>query len=223
MKKSNHPTVNQNTPITFGDVLQKGKSGTFAEPAEAFDDINWKAASWEGLKAGGISFFAPPGSQTAVRIAKIGKSKLGKVGATFIKNLIVETAKKIATGDYNDENGNFDANLLQEDFMALSMQVLGETLVELAMGDKADEILEKFNKANKNSINKANKLGNKIANGESTKRISNYTKKVVEADNGLIKSAGQQAGSKTVFETTTKVAGDGAGRTGGEKIEEAIK
>ncbi|UII21528.1 RHS repeat domain-containing protein [Fulvivirga ligni] len=172
---------------------------------QAFDNINWKGAAFEGVKATAFSFFAPSGSQTAIRLAKIGKSKIGKITAQFVANLTSEAMKNYVSGKYDDKDGDFDFDLLSDDFMNLAYTAAIGTLIENQMGDKAQELLNKFTKTNKVYAQKFQKLLNKIDAGESSKRLNNYQKKVAKAEKEMIKNAKGYISAKFTDEAVKKV------------------
>ncbi len=89
------------------------------DASTALEKVNWDAAEFEGIKATAISALLPPGSQTAARLAKLGKSAIGKITIKFIEELTSETMKNVYVGKYNDEKGNFQLEKLQQDFMNL--------------------------------------------------------------------------------------------------------
>lgn len=105
------------------------------------------------------------------------------------------------------DNGSFDFGKVNMN--ALFWESTIETLVEQGFGSRADELLGILKKENKELYQKLSKLEKKIANGESQKRINNYTKKVLvqgnKSNSATIKSLKNKAKEKVVTGTTSDV------------------
>ncbi len=177
-------------------------------PNTTFDNINWSAATYEGAKAVAFSFFAPSGSQTAVRLAKIGKTKIGKLTASFVANLTSDVAKNITAGKYNDSEGNFDSDLLTADYENLVYGAGITTLIEAGLGDKAQEMVDKLTKSSKTYGAKYQKLLNKMKNGDSAKRANKYKKKVAKVEKEMASDAKNVVKAKSKDAVVKKVGNE---------------
>jgi RHS repeat-associated protein len=173
---------------------------------KAFENINWKGATFEGVKATTISAFLPTGTQTVSRIARISRSKIGKLALSFVENLTTEALKNYASGKYNDSDGDFSMDMMMEDFGNLSATAAISTLLDAGMGGKAEEMYKKFSKSNEKLAKQFKKLARNLNSSGSTQRtINNRIKKIKGAATELTKDAVKATGLKTGEETVKKV------------------
>jgi N-glycosylase/DNA lyase len=173
---------------------------------KAFENINWKGATFEGVKATTISAFLPTGTQTVSRIARISRSKIGKLALSFVENLTTEALKNYVSGKYNDSDGDFSMDMMMEDFGNLSATAAISTLLDAGMGGKAEEMYKKFSKSNEKLAKQFKKLARNLNSSGSTQRtINNRIKKIKGAATELTKDAVKATGLKAGEETVKKV------------------
>ena len=186
---------------------------------ESFNAVNWKGAAWEGAKATAISAFLPTGTQTAARLAKIGQSKIGKLTASFVSNLVNEAFKNYLKGDY-DENGSFSFDKLQGDFTNLTTTAGITTLLDAGLGGKAEKLFEKLKKSNSKLSKEYEKLFKSLGKPSVKQEvITNRIKKINEAAKKLGKDAAKAVGAKAKDETIKKAADETQKKARGENKE----
>lgn len=200
-------------------MIVKGK-----DAKAAFDGINWQGAAFEGGKAFAISIFLPTGSQTAARLAKMSQSVIGKLTMDFVANLSSEVMKNYVSGKYNDEDGDFDFDKLQEDFINVTYTAAITTFMEAGMGDKAKELYDKVAKSNSKLAKQYEKLFKNLdSSGSTAKTIENRVKKVDDAAKELATNAAKATAAKTGQETAKKTADEIQKKVRGVKEEEPVK
>jgi YD repeat-containing protein len=173
---------------------------------DAFDHVNWKGAAWEGVKATAFSFFLPTGSETAVRLAKIGKSRIGKLVVSYVKNITNDAYKNYLHGDY-DKDGSFSFDVLKDKFGELAIGAGIETLLDAGLGSKAEELFKKLEKSNANLARQYASLFKALDKpGITQKIVDNRVKQVNQAAKTLGKNALRAAGRKGFDESTKKAA-----------------
>ena len=175
----------------------------------AFKKVNWKGATYEGVKATAVSVFLPSGSQTAVRLARIGRSTIGKMTASMIKNTTSEIMKNVSSGKYNDDDGNFSFAKMKEDYGNVLLTSAISTLIEFGVGDRAGDLMEDLAKSNKKLAEQSKKFLNKVKNGESTERIAKYSKKVDKTAKETVKIAKKAVKAKVVDDAVKKTLDEG--------------
>ncbi len=176
------------------------------DPGVAFDHIKWGGASFEGAKVLAMATFLPPGSTTAAKLAKLSKSKIGKITGAFVDNLVSEAMKKIVSGEYNNDKGEFDYNLLIEDFDNLVYQAGITTLVEQGMGSQAEKLYEKLKKSNAKLAKQYEKLFKAEIKGSARKTIEKKAEAVNKAGKTVVKDAVKAFEAKATDETAKKIA-----------------
>jgi YD repeat-containing protein len=184
---------------------------------EAFNKVNWKGAAWEGAKATAISTFMPTGSQTAVRLARIGRSKIGKLTIKFAVNFTNEVTKRYLGGEYNDEKGHFKFDKLKKDFTYLAYSAAISTLLDAGLGDKADELFEKLGRSNAKLAKQYEKLYRNLRRGASQDVVNRRIKKINQAAMKVLKDGGKAAVMKLKNEAIKKAADETQKRISGEK------
>ncbi len=186
----------------------------------AFNNVNWKGALWEGGKAFGISILTPTGSQTIARIAKVSQSAIGKLTTSFVENMTNDVLKNYFSGKYNDKEGNFDYNLLKNDFTDLTYTAGITTLLEAGMGDKAKELYKNLEKSNSKLAKQYEKLFKNLDSpGSTQKTIDDRVKKINEAAKVVGKDAVKATGSKAKQEAVKKVGDETQKKIRGKKEE----
>ncbi|MGB0429702.1 MAG: RHS repeat domain-containing protein [Bacteroidia bacterium] len=133
---------------------------------EAFDNISWGAASYEAGKAYVLSSFSLPGTVTATKIYKVSKTRIGKVTTAIVVGMAEEIGKKYEKGDYNDENGEFDFDLVN--FEEVFWTSVLNTLVEQGFEGKIDEIIDNLDEATKDVLKQKGLLA-ELENGTRTR------------------------------------------------------
>ena len=183
-------------------IILDGKS-----PSEAFNDIGWMSASWGAVKTYAISSVSIPGTATVMKIKKVTSSKIGKIVLSVAEKMGTKLGDNFMNGKYNDANGDFDFDLVN--FEDVFYEAAIETLIEKGLGGQADKLLEKLDKENAVLAQKLRKLTNKTSNGESKKRIDNYTNTVRKQEAKVDASRNQfivtKAKEKIVTGTSSKV------------------
>ncbi|MCK8141816.1 RHS repeat-associated core domain-containing protein [Flavobacterium sp. I-SCBP12n] len=157
----------------FGGMLIEGKSSQ-----QSYDDIGWWSAGLNAAGAYAVATVTPTGTSTLAKIAKFAKSTEGKIVISVVSKMTTKALDKYSQGKYDDANHEFSFSKVS--LLDLFWESAIETLVEQGFGSKADEVLASLKKENKKLYNKLEKQANKIAAGESKKRVSNYAKKVAE-------------------------------------------
>ncbi len=147
-------------------------------PDRAFDKINWKAASYEGAKAVGIAVVAPAFTGVAVKIARLSRTKIGKMTVDMVKNISNEVMKNVASGKYNDAYGDFSFKKLMSDYDQVLMSAAISTLYEFGFGDRAGDMLKELKVTNKKLADQSKRFMRKVKSGESAQKLARYSKKV---------------------------------------------
>ncbi|MCZ8297686.1 MAG: hypothetical protein O9297_10770, partial [Flavobacterium sp.] len=183
--------------------LIEGKSAN-----KAFNDIGWWSAGWDATKSYAIASFTPPGTATSAKILKLANSKAGKLTIGIMEKMTTKALDNYSKGNYNDNDGNFDFDKVN--MSELFWESTIEALVEQGFGSKSDEVLATLKKENKALYQKLSKLEKKIANNkESTKRLNNYRKKVLEqaekSNKATVKALKTKAKEKVLTGTTSKI------------------
>lgn len=109
---------------------------------------------------------------------KLADSKMGRITISIVEKMTTAAIDEFSQGRYDDEGGNFTFDKV--DIQGLFWDATIETLVEMGLGGRADKLLEVLKKENKALFRKLHKLEQKMANGDSNKRINSYSKKVDE-------------------------------------------
>jgi len=187
------------------NMIVKGQDAT-----SAFNNVNWKGAAFEAMKASAISVFLPTGSQTAARIARISKTQIGKMTASFVANMTSEIMKNYYKGSYNDADGNFDFDKMSADLENVAYTAGITTLLEKGMGGKAQELYERLKKSNAKLAKQYEKLFDNLSSpGSTPATIENRTKKLNNAAREVGMNAAKATGAKA-GEETIKKTGDEA-------------
>ena len=156
------------------------------EVSKAFSDIGWWSATWEATKTYALASVSIPGSATAAKILKVSKSKIGEVALSVAGNLATKVMDNFKNGEY-DVNGSFSMGKFKEELPALFLGVTIETFIEMGFGSSAENLLQTIMKENDVLAKKLTHLENMFKNGESQKRINNYTKKVEDVKEKISK------------------------------------
>lgn len=183
----------------------------------ALKNVNWKGAMYEGVKATAISAFLPSGTQTAARLARIGRSKIGKMTASMIKNASSEVMKNVVSGKYNDDDGDFSFTKMKEDFGNILISAGISTLYEFGLGDRAGDLMEDLAKSNKKLNEQSKKFINKVKNGESAERLARYSKKVDKTAKETVTIAKKAVKAKVTDDSIKKAADEGQKKVRGVK------
>ncbi len=175
---------------------------------QAFSNIAWGAAAFDGMTTAAISFFVD-GTGSAKLLAKIGKSKGGKMALDIVKNMTVNIMMQIEKGaDFEDIN-------LSEEFLTATFS----TLLSNGLGKKADELLESLKNSNKTLYAKLNKLQNNILKEKNEARIKSDTNKVKIAT----ENSNNKALSYVKEKSKVKLVSDGTAETGKQLYDKATK
>ena len=174
-------------------IVLEGKT-----PSAAMDGINWGGATADAVETFAISFFLPTGTATAAKVAKLGKSKVGKLTMSFSKNLVKTFTENYFNGKYDDEDGDFDFDKVEADFENLLVDAALQTFLDGGEVGKANELYSKLSKENKALSAKYSKYFNKANNGASAKNMKNYGKKVADQEKKVVKE-GKEAVKKDII------------------------
>ena len=115
---------------------------------KAFSSINWGAAALDAATTVGLSFFVS-GTGSAKAMAKIAKSKGGKLVTEMVQNMVTSISGKFESKKYNSID---DINWVEEFAWAAI-----ETLVDNGLNSRADELIDMIGKSDKllaNSLTK---------------------------------------------------------------------
>lgn len=145
--------------------------------SQAYNDIGWISAGWGAIGSYAISSVTPTGTATTMKLAKIAKSDIGQIAIGIVGKMTTKAIDNYNSGKY-DINGKFSFSNI--DITELFWESTIETLVEKGFKGSSDQILKTLEKQNKKLFHKLNKMANKMNNGESDKRLRNYSKNVTE-------------------------------------------
>ncbi|MRX39574.1 hypothetical protein GJU43_09825, partial [Flavobacterium sp. LC2016-23] len=174
---------------------------------EAFHDIGWFSASWDGVKAWGESSIVP-GSATASRIVKLSKTKIGKVLIAITEEMVKGTVDAYMQGKFNNkQTGEFDFGEFSTAMKGIGIESIVQGLIDTGFKGAAEKVLEKYADNFKSLKRLEQKLERKIANGDSAKRISNYTKKITKQQDKINKIKETYKKVKMAEEVGTAAAG----------------
>jgi hypothetical protein len=177
---------------------------------EAFDDIGWWSAGWDAAKSYALASVTPPGTATARKVMKIANSKVGKLTLGIMEKMTTKAIDNYSKGKYNDDDGDFDFDKVN--MSELFWESTIETLVEQGFGSKGDELLETLKKENTALYRKLAKLRNKVENGESFRRVYQYSQKVTTQARKATKAASKvvknKAKEKALSGSTSKVVNE---------------
>jgi len=178
---------------------------------QSFKDIGWLGASWDAIKAYGESSIVP-GTATASRLQKIANSKVGKVMFAFIEEVGKGTADALSKGKFYNDKGEFDSDNFLKEMKGIIVDSFIQSLIDTGFKGAAEKIMKKYGDSFKNLKKLEQKLENKIANGDSAKRIREYQKKIIKQKEKIeeIKKAYKKV--KAVEEIGTAVGGKYVGR-----------
>ncbi|MCX2739501.1 SpvB/TcaC N-terminal domain-containing protein [Pontibacter anaerobius] len=164
----------------------------------AFDGISWSAACWDAGKTYAMASVLPPGAATAQKAYKLANTLPGKIVLSISEKM---TTKVIDA--YLEDPDNFAID--KEVLTGLFLESTIETLVEVGIGDRADELLSVLKKENKKLYQKLNTYKNKLENGESSKRVNNYRKRVEEQAEKSKKAGTDYIQTKTLDKAAQEV------------------
>ena len=115
---------------------------------KAFSSINWGTATLDAATTVGLSFFVS-GTGSAKAMAKIAKSKGGKLVTEMVQSMVTSISGKFESGEYN---GIGDIDWVCE-FLTAGIS----TLVNNGLNSRADELIDAIGKSDKllaNSLTK---------------------------------------------------------------------
>jgi len=174
----------------ISSIVFDGKS-----PEQAFNSIGWGAAAFDAAATYAIANFAPTGATTAVRIAKLAKTKAGKLLIDINKEAIKIVIKKFEDGDFDNEKGNFDISSLSVDLLqAVYLEATIDVFLDSKLTKKADELIEfvgKKSKLRKKILKKYNRRARLDSSGKRQGVDSDVTK--LKSVNKEIKKVAKKA------------------------------
>jgi len=129
---------------------------------DAFSKINWGSATLEAATTVGLSFFVS-GTGSAKMMAKIAKSKGGKLVTEMVQNMVTSISGKFGRGKYNNID---DINWVEEFAWAAI-----ETFVDNKFNSKADELIDAIGKSDKLLANRLAKQKRNIEAQKSSVRL----------------------------------------------------
>ena len=115
---------------------------------DAFSSVNWGEAALDAATTVGLSFFVS-GTGSAKAMAKIAKSKGGKLVTEMVQNMVTSVFGNFESGKYNSIG---DIDWLGEFLIAAT-----STLVNYGLNSRADELIDMIGKSDKllaNSLTK---------------------------------------------------------------------
>ena len=115
---------------------------------DAFSSVNWGTAALDAATTVGLSFFVS-GTGSAKAMAKIAKSRGGKLVTEMVQNMVTSISGKFEDKKYNSID---DINWVEEFAWAAI-----ETLVDNKFNSRADELIDAIGKSDKllaNSLTK---------------------------------------------------------------------
>ena len=124
---------------------------------KAFSSINWGSAALDAATTVGLSFFVS-GTGSAKAMAKIAKSRGGKLVTEMVQNMVTSISGKFEDKKYNSID---DINWVEEFAWAAI-----ETLVDNKFNSRADELIDAIGKSDKLL---ANRLAKQMRNIEAQK------------------------------------------------------
>ena len=107
---------------------------------DAFSSVNWGTAALDAATTVGLSFFVS-GTGSAKAMAKIAKSRGGKLVTEMVQNMVTSISGKFESGEYNSID---DINWVGEFAWAAI-----ETLVDNKFNSRADELIDAIGKSDK--------------------------------------------------------------------------
>ncbi|MBR3940190.1 MAG: RHS repeat-associated core domain-containing protein [Bacteroidales bacterium] len=107
---------------------------------DAFTNINWGSATLDAVTTAGLSFFVS-GTGSARAMAKIAKSKGGKMVTEIVQNMVTSISEKFESGKYN----SIDEINWIEDFSTAAVS----TFVNNGLNSRADELIDMIGKSDK--------------------------------------------------------------------------
>ena len=115
---------------------------------KAFSSINWGTATLDAATTVGLSFFVS-GTGSAKAMAKIAKSKGGKLVTEMVQSMVISISENFESKKYNSIS---DIDWIDEFLIATT-----STLVNNGLNSRADELIDAIGKSDKllaNSLTK---------------------------------------------------------------------
>ena len=178
---------------------------------ESLSRVNWKGATYEGVKTTAISIFLPSGAGTAKKVHSVGKTKIGKVLASAIVASTEEISKRYAAGDYSNSDGSINWDKLNGDeFQNILTYGFISALFDGGFNKKAKKLLKKISSGNDDYIKHLQKLekhlSKKDVNPNLQKTVERRVKKASDAYKDKVVGQVQKEGLKVVKESSKKAA-----------------
>ena len=115
---------------------------------DAVSSINWGSATLDAVTTAGLSFFVS-GTGSTKMMAKIAKSKGGKLVTEIVQNMVTSISGKFESGEYNSID---EINWVKDFYIAAI-----STFVNNGLNSRADELIDLIGKSDKllaNSLTK---------------------------------------------------------------------
>ena len=161
----------------------------------ALCNVSWGSAIFDGISTAGLSLFIN-GTGSAKTLAKIAKSKSGKITYDIVQNLISNITENFEIGKYE----SFSDIEFKTEFLWATV----EALLYNGFNSRAEELMESFRDSNKKLYNKYQKLRMNQDAGKSEIRIARDENQVSIATKRSISSGVKYVTEDINANATTK-------------------
>ena len=161
----------------------------------ALSNVSWSSAIFDGISTAGLSLIIN-GTGSATTLAKIAKSKSGKITYDIVQNLISNITENFEIGKYE----SFSDIEFKTEFLWATV----EALLYNGFNSRAEELMESFRDSNKKLYNKYQKLRMNQDAGKSEIRIARDENQVSIAKQRSISSGVKYVTEDINAKATTK-------------------
>ena len=167
---------------------------------DAFSSVNWGEAALDAATTVGLSFFVS-GTGSAKAMAKIAKSKGGKLVTEMVQNMVTSISGKFESGEYN----SIDEINWVKDFSIAAIS----TLVNNGLNSRADELIDMIGKSDKLLANSLTKQKRNIEAQKNSVRLERDATQVGIRKKNRDNQIREYQRNRAYFEINDKIVDDG--------------